>query len=160
MNAFFDSQFNYCPLIWMWHNRKLYYKINQLHEKCWCLIYNDKISSYEELSKDGSVFMHHKNLQKLVLEIYKVISGLCHEIINEAFQFQIQNHHNLRNYSTFRIPSFNTFFREKASVSYLGPKIWNQLPDEMKSLEKKKWVPPKCQCRLCRIFSNGIGFIS
>ena len=118
------------------------------------------MSSYEELSKDGSVFMHHKNLQKLVLEIYKVISGLCHEIINEVFQFQIQNHHNLRNYSTFRIPSFNTFFREKASVSYLGPKIWNQLPDEMKSLEKKKWVPPKCQCRLCRIFSNGIGFIS
>ena len=29
--------------------------------------YNDKTSSYEELlSKDGSVSIHHKNLQKIV----------------------------------------------------------------------------------------------
>ena len=28
MNAFFDSQFNYCSLIWMCHSRKLYHKIN------------------------------------------------------------------------------------------------------------------------------------
>ena len=73
MNAFFDSQFNYCSLIWMCHSRKLYHKINRLHEKRLCIIYNDKTSSYEELlSKDGSVSMHHKNLQKLVIEIYKV----------------------------------------------------------------------------------------
>ena len=34
MNAFFDSQFNYFPLIWMCHSRKFYHKINWLHEKC------------------------------------------------------------------------------------------------------------------------------
>ena len=32
VNAFFYSQFNYCPLIWMCHSRKLYHKINQVHE--------------------------------------------------------------------------------------------------------------------------------
>ena len=31
MNAFFDSQFNYCPLIWMFHSRNLNNKINRLH---------------------------------------------------------------------------------------------------------------------------------
>ena len=75
MNAFFDSQFNYCSLILMCHSRKLYHKSNRLHEKCLCIICNDKTSSYEELlSKDGSVSMHHKNLQKhnIVIEIYKV----------------------------------------------------------------------------------------
>ena len=32
MNAFFKSQFNYCPLIWMCHNRDNNNKINRLHE--------------------------------------------------------------------------------------------------------------------------------
>ena len=35
-------------------------------------------------------------MQKLVIEIYKVVSGLSSEIMNEVFQFQIQNHHNPR----------------------------------------------------------------
>ena len=33
MNAFFKSQFNYCPLAWMHCNRSLNTKINQLHER-------------------------------------------------------------------------------------------------------------------------------
>ena len=34
MNAFFKSQFNYCPLIWMRYNCYLNNKINRLHERC------------------------------------------------------------------------------------------------------------------------------
>ena len=34
MNAFFKSQFNYCPLVWMCCNRSLNTKINRLHERC------------------------------------------------------------------------------------------------------------------------------
>ena len=34
MNTFFDSQFNYCPLIWMFRSRNLNNKINRLHERC------------------------------------------------------------------------------------------------------------------------------
>ena len=52
-----------------------------------------------------AVSMHHRNLQKLVIEIYKVVNRLCPEIMNEVFQFPIQNHHNLRNNFTFRIPT-------------------------------------------------------
>ena len=32
MNVFFDSQFNYCPLIWMCHSGKLYHIIKLLQE--------------------------------------------------------------------------------------------------------------------------------
>ena len=34
MNAFFKAQFNYCPAVWMFHNRLLNNKINRLHERC------------------------------------------------------------------------------------------------------------------------------
>ena len=40
MNAFFKSQHNYCPLIWMRCNRSLIHKIN--NERCIRIIYNDK----------------------------------------------------------------------------------------------------------------------
>ena len=51
MNSFFNSQFSYCPLIWMCHSRTINNKINHLHERCLHLIYNDKVSSFKELLK-------------------------------------------------------------------------------------------------------------
>ena len=56
MNSFFRSQFNYCPLIWMCHNRTNNRKKNRLHGRCLQIIYNDKQSSFIELlEKDNSV---------------------------------------------------------------------------------------------------------
>ena len=56
MNIFFTSQFNYCPLIWMYHNYTTNRKTNKLHERCLCIIYNDKQSSLQKLlEKDSSV---------------------------------------------------------------------------------------------------------
>ena len=34
MNAFFNSQFDYCPFIWLSHSRENNNKINRLDEKC------------------------------------------------------------------------------------------------------------------------------
>ena len=74
VNAFFTSQFNYCPLTWRFHCRKLNNKINRLHERCLRLIYSDRVSSYEELlEKDNSVPIHQKNLQKLAIEMFRII---------------------------------------------------------------------------------------
>ena len=33
MKAFFNSQFGYCPLIWMFHSRTLNKRINQIYER-------------------------------------------------------------------------------------------------------------------------------
>ena len=42
MNAFFNSQFNYCPVIWMLFRAALINKINRLHESCLRVVDNDK----------------------------------------------------------------------------------------------------------------------
>ena len=49
MNAFLKAQFNYCPAVWMFHNRSLSNKINRLHEQRLRITYNDKDSNFEEL---------------------------------------------------------------------------------------------------------------
>ena len=44
MKTFITSQFNYCPLTWMFHNRTLNNKINKLHERALRLVYDDILS--------------------------------------------------------------------------------------------------------------------
>ena len=38
VNAFFMSQFNYSPLIWVCHNHTKNNNINRIHERCLCLL--------------------------------------------------------------------------------------------------------------------------
>ena len=73
MNSFFTSQFNYCPLVWMCHNRTINNKINRLHERCLRIIYNDNKSSFQELpDKDKGVTIHIKNVRALAIEMFMV----------------------------------------------------------------------------------------
>ena len=39
--AFFESQFKYCPLVWMFHCRRLNSRVNGLHERALRIVYND-----------------------------------------------------------------------------------------------------------------------
>ena len=87
MNAFFsNSQFNYCPLIWMCHNHTTNIKINRLHERCLCIIYNNKQSSFKMLLEKGSsIPIHDRNIQCLATEMYKVSNGLSPPVVSNIF---------------------------------------------------------------------------
>ena len=51
MKAFTESQFVYCPLIWMFHSRGVNSKTNHLHERSLRIVYKDNISSFDDLLK-------------------------------------------------------------------------------------------------------------
>ena len=66
MNSFFTSQFNYCPSVWMCHNRTINNKINRLRERCLRIVYNDNKSSFQELlHKDKGVTIHTRMNERL-----------------------------------------------------------------------------------------------
>ena len=86
MNAFFNSQFSYCPLIWMFQSRLVNNKIIRLHERCLRIVYSDNQSTFEELLvKDNTVSVHQHNLQFLATELYKVLNGLSPDLIKLLF---------------------------------------------------------------------------
>ena len=77
MNAFFNSQFSYCRLIWMYHSRTNNRKANRLHERCLRFIYDVKKPSFsEQLEVDGSVSIYMRNIQSLAVEIFGVSRNL------------------------------------------------------------------------------------
>ena len=91
----------------MLHSRRNNNIIRNLHEQCLRSIYNDKNSSHEEsLTKDGSVSIHHRNIQALATELYKIKNGLSPELITEIFDRETESHYKVRRCSDFRIPFF------------------------------------------------------
>ena len=49
MKAFVISQFNYYPLIWMFHNKALNNRIDRIHEQALRLVHQNKNPSFSEL---------------------------------------------------------------------------------------------------------------
>ena len=80
------SEFSYCPLVWMFHKRKLNSRVNKLHEKTLRIVYQDYASSFTELlDKDNSTTIHNRNIQLLTTELFKVKNGLPPPYMNKVF---------------------------------------------------------------------------
>ena len=156
MKTFIESQFNYCPLICMFHSRTMNIKINRLHKRALRIVYSDFKSSFEGLlMKDKTFSIHERNIQSLAIEIYKFLKGLSPSFLNNVFHKSISNSYDLRNHKELYSRNPKTVRSETETVSYIAPKIWSKVPETIKmslSLESfktkiRKWKP-ECDCRL------------
>ena len=96
MKSFIDSQFNYCPLIWMQHTRSLNNKINKLQERSLRIVYEDYTSSFDNLlKKDKNKTIHQKNIEKLAIQMYKIKNNIAPKIVSDLFPVN-NNYYSLR----------------------------------------------------------------
>ena len=60
VNSFKAAQFSYCPLIWMFHSRRMEHRINKIHGRALHLIFpsNSKLTFKEILDKNKTVSIH------------------------------------------------------------------------------------------------------
>ena len=125
MRAFITSQFQYFPLIWMFHSRQLNKKINKIKERALRIAYKDAQYTYSELlEKDCAVTIHTKNLQLLMTEMYKTKNGLNPSFMEEIFS-ENAAHYNLRNNIEFAQPRVSN---GTESIRFKGPQLWQMLP--------------------------------
>ena len=166
LKTFILSHFGYCPLVWMFHSRKLNRRINRLHERALRITYKDDKSSFNELlTKDESFTVHERNIQTLAIELYKVTYGLSPKIMD--FIFPLNSRAIYPGESVFKTSNVKTVSWGTETLAHLGPKIWSIVPNDMKKFSLSKftkkirmWKPVKCPCRICKTYVHDLGFVT
>ena len=119
----------------------------------------------ELLKRNGSVSIHHRNIQQLAIEIFKALHGYSTVLMSELFTVTVSKY-NMRNKSKLVPIAPHSTKYGLNSISHLAPKIWDILPGQIKSSTSlnmfkervKVWTPEECPCSLCRPYVQHIGF--
>ena len=161
LKAFIELQFYYCPLVWMFHSN------NKLHGRALRLVYKNSTLTFEQLHEmDNSFTIHHRNIQKLAIEIYKVINSESPSVMKNVFPLT-NNPYNLRRKNPFRTYDVHSVHYGTETISYIGSKIWPLVPENIKQSitlaaykqRIRSWKPDGCTCRICKTYISNLWFI-
>ena len=167
MKAYIESQFGYCPLVWMFCGRQENNRINHLHERALRIVYNDYESTLENLFElDNSVSIHHRNIRLLSIKLYKVKHNLSNQVMSELFNLRNINY-DFRSQTDFELRPIYTTAYGLRSLKSFAPKMWNIVPIDIRNSDSlsefttkiKPWMSVTCPCNLCRTFIGHLGYI-
>ena len=160
------SQFNYCPLIWMFCSRKSNNIVNKLQERALRFTCKDNENNFQTLlNENNETSVYQRNLQFLMTKIYKIKNNYAPPIMHHLFQFR-ENIFNLRNFSEIESHNKKTSSYGLEIVSYRILFLWAKFPSEYKNstslsefkTEIKKWRGDEIfPCRLCKL--PNIGYV-
>ena len=162
VNSFIYSNFNYCPLVWHITSANSIKKIEKIQERSLRFLYNDFNTSYDQLLElAGKSTMLVSRVKTLCIEIYKTINCINPNYMQNIFMKSI-NRISPRYPNNLNVPQVNQSNYGTKSLRVLGPKIWNELPEEIKSAETlkmfktniKMWEGPTCNCSLCKFHTS------
>ena len=137
INSYFYSNFNHCPLVWMFSSAKSLNKVESLQKRALRFLYDNYDSSYESILKiAGKSTVNVNRLRSLCIEIFKTLNNINPAFMNEMFELSKTNRAVRNQYKlNLEVPIINQVTFGAKSIRYLGPKIWNSLPFHIKSSE-------------------------
>ena len=95
-------------------------KINHIHERALRLVYQDYVTTFEDLlKKDNSLSFHHRNIHQVAIEMYKVKHDLCPSFMKEIFSHK-ENDQGTRSGDTFERPHVDSVKKGDCSVLLFG----------------------------------------
>ena len=108
-----------------------------------------------------------RNTQILATEIYKLVNNLSPPIMNGVSKLNSNSRYNLRQILQFSRSLVKLVYHGTECISYLGPKIWDILLDDYKTIQNfdtfkieiKKWKPEICPCRFCKVYIDRVVFL-
>ena len=160
INIFIYSNFTLCPLVWHFSSCKSTAKIEKIQKSCLRMILNDNTSDYQTLlEKSKKPSMETKRLRNLATEIFKTVNNLNLSFMKNIFTSK--ENANVRP-NNIVVKNHNSATYGDKSLMVLGPKIWNALPENIKSETSHKkfkeyidlWFGPKCRCNICKSLYN------
>ena len=123
-HSYFNSNFSYCPLVWHFCSAKSKSKIEKIAEK------NNKFCNLEF----DSVTFEKKRLRVLAIEIFKTIHNLNPPFMKDFFKKSINRTSQRLGNNIKCTNKWNTKYG-KNSLCYLGPILWNSLPNFAKQMD-------------------------
>ena len=169
MRFFVISQFQCCPLVWVFHSRHLNNKVNRVYERALRIAHKGCQSAINILLENGCS-VNVKYLKTLVIEIFKTKENLnpipSHEGEAELF-CEHPVRYNLRNNYEFLPPRVRTVSYGTETIKYRGLRLWLAVPQHIRNAQSinefenhiKNGKGPDCTCRLYRVFVPRLGFL-
>ena len=131
VNSFIYANFSYCPFVWHFSTRESIRKIEKIQKRCLRIVLDDYDSDYDALlRKSGKVTIEIKRLRVLAIEIFKTVNNLNPNYMKDIFTPKL--HPKVRP-NDILVKHHNTITYGTKSLKTLGPKIWSQLPEDIKS---------------------------
>ena len=152
MRAFITSQFQYCPLVWMFHNRQPHFdyacsawfpmltkrltkKIQTAQNKCirFCLNLNNRAHVGIKEFKDINWLPTKERFEQCTAtNVFKFFNNSAPSYMSEMFSPVGQGRITRRSKNKLNLPFRKTNMGQNG-LSYIGPKIWNSLQSDLKS---------------------------
>ena len=135
----------------------------QFHNK----ITGDHTSDFDtQLQNDNDTCNNYRNIQTLMVEIYKIKNKLNPAIM--GFMFERRNNtYNFINFPEFATKRKRTVKMDLETLNYRSPQLLSILPENLRqvnslgqfkeSVRKKDYID--CPCRLCKLYLSNIGFL-
>jgi len=109
--------------------------------------------------------VHQRNLQLLLIEIYKTINNLNPSSMAEVFVTNVVPY-NLRGNTNLVLPEARTNLYGIDTVMFVRQKLWQNLPKEIKESQTLeifkrniRAIPLHCSCKLCKTFIANLRFL-
>ena len=134
------SYFNYCPLIWMFSSKQAHDLINSTHRRALCARLHTLSGDLSVLiEKTNLLDIHSKNLQLMMIEVFKSLNHIGPKIIWDTFEIR-DIPYELRQGQTIRTLHANKS-RTLNSFDFRASQAWNKLPGNIKSLQSSSNLP-------------------
>ena len=140
--------------------------IRESHERALRIVYKNNVLSFEELLELDKLFkIHHRNIQSLAIELFKIKNNLSVTMMNDIFQPRAVRY-NLRSQTDFTRPNVNSEHFGISSLRYMAAKVWDMVPNDIKNVNEietfknniRKSKPVNCHCKLCLDYVSCVGY--
>ena len=131
------------------------------------MLLNDHESYFEKLlCIDNDICNHHRNIQTLLIEIFKIKKGFVPPILESVLKGR-NNTYNIRKFQEFETERKRTVYFALETISYRSPQLWSLLPEHTRQLNSldqfkrsvRQWVCNTCPCRLCKAYLQNVRFL-
>ena len=132
--------------------------INKIHDRAQRLILNDHTSDSDTLLQNNNDTCNHlRNIQILIVEIYKIKNNLNPPIID----FMLERRNNTyKSFQEFARKGTRTVKMGLETLNYRSLQLWSILPENLRQINSlvqfkesvRKWDCIDCPCRLHKLY--------